>query len=644
MKNKTSLQLYNNNKNNNNNNSDSRYTWIKQFYTTFDLFINDLLQNGVQFYTFTIMFPDNKTKADTLNIIDEVNNQNDNANLYEYGLQSSLTGDFIERGSPLSPDDYKNYIKNGSIQFLDFLNNIELIEFSYMSVEYTKPNKEGYIMPHYHCLIGVRSIIGRNPVLGLQINKMLFEWYKDIQFREVKNMHDIRTAFNYVVKEHNFKDHYIGFYKSEQLNFITSKMFDDMDCLSYLIRNFEDGIITDESRDFNSLVNIKVFPKNKYKSINHNGMLNDSTQKNIVIYLFNLYFKLNDIVIFNNNMHIKDKYSKFTWGFHKNLEYLKDNYLEIISFLKFKFPMQLENVDLQSIIYNELNNAFKLIEQVPNLLLHDKIHYNIIEFTDGLYFIDMDYFLCFYKDNIKSILKDNPVGLKVYKRYNTSFRKLSKPELWFSMLSKNESLNTQDKIEEFSTHIGRYIQSTLIEDKKNRSLFIKGESNTGKTELVANILIEAKGKENIGNINNSTTFAFENTMNKTLIMSDEFEYKLENRSNIIKMLTNELLSINRKYKSHTQLFKNQAPVIFISNKIDSTNLMLSDAAFINRMIVYELNHIINSIAEADINKSRDTLKKEIPSIIVYCNKLFYKSVKSNKNKRLIIKEIYKLLN
>lgn len=312
---------------------DSKYTWIRQFYTAFDLFINDLLQNGVQFYTFTIMLTDNKVKSDVFKIINEVNDINTNTN----ELQSSLTGDFVERGSPLSSNDYTNYIKNGSIQFLRFLCNVELIEFTYMSVEYTKPNKEGYIIPLYHCLIGVRSIIGKNPFLSLQINKMLFEWYRDIQFREVKHMHDIKTAFKYIVKEHNFKNHYIGFYKSEQLNLITAKMFDDMDQLNYLIRNFEDGIITDESRDFRSLVNIKSFNNNKYKYVNHNLI---SHSFDISMFLLNLYFQLKgSVTVKGNIMSEKEK-----------LNFLKDNCSEIISFLKMKFPMQLENVNLQNII------------------------------------------------------------------------------------------------------------------------------------------------------------------------------------------------------------------------------------------------------------------------------------------------------
>ena len=112
----------------------------------------------------------------------------------------------------------------------------------------------------------------------------------------------------------------------------------------------------------------------------------------------------NEIIVNNGKLFKKSENTQQTWVFYHKLEFLKDNYRDICLTLQNKYKFQLEGVDLYDLMLSDLNTAYAQIKQTPNLIIHDIIHYNIIEFKDGLYFMDEDYFFNYYKNkNIKAL-------------------------------------------------------------------------------------------------------------------------------------------------------------------------------------------------------------------------------------------------
>ena len=118
----------------------------------------------------------------------------------------------------------------------------------------------------------------------------------------------------------------------------------------------------------------------------------------------------------------------------------------------------------------------------------------------------------------------------------------------------------------------------------------------------------AMGLQNISIISNAVdNFAFEEVADKKVIISDDFKYinnnKIESSSNLL----------NKK------VYINKIPVMFIFNK-DTNNKMLEDQAFINKLLIYTFTYQI-----LDLNSNiKDILIKELPQIMMYCNKLYLK--------------------
>lgn len=154
-------------------------------------------------------------------------------------------------------------------------------------------------------------------------------------------------------------------------------------------------------------------------------------------------------------------------------------------------------------------------------------------------------------------------------------------------------------------------------------MFIKGVSNSGKTQLLTNTLFNTWGMENISMLTDNSNFTFENiTRMKKLICNDEFEYKKKHRSGLLKLIEGALMAVNRKGETASIEKNITANVLLLGNETLSNREMLKDAAFKNRLDVYTFSQELD-ISEEDILK----IKQEEPKIIIHCNKLFFKDVK-----------------
>jgi hypothetical protein len=167
-------------------------------------------------------------------------------------------------------------------------------------------------------------------------------------------------------------------------------------------------------------------------------------------------------------------------------------------------------------------------------------------------------------------------------------------------------------------------------------LYIYGASNTKKTTLIIKPLISFFGRDNIGFIINVKNFKFQDLINKMLVLGDEFKYNSLNSSEYLKLFSGEELIVEKKYhKEHVKL--DSLPTILVSNnRIFDKNIMIQES-FTNRM--EEIEFFKNNNDDFFLIENIDTeLKKEEPSILIYCNKVFFNEFfNSNKEKNKITK-------
>jgi hypothetical protein len=169
-------------------------------------------------------------------------------------------------------------------------------------------------------------------------------------------------------------------------------------------------------------------------------------------------------------------------------------------------------------------------------------------------------------------------------------------------------------------------------------LYIKGESNTRKSTLIAKPLIGFFGIENVGFINYSSNFKFQDLIGKKLGIFDEFKYEPKMIQEYLKLFSGEVTISDQKY-SHNHKTIEDLPIIIISNNtIDEKNQTLKKAID-NR--IFEIEFKKNLIENENLNKTNineeidKTLKKEEASIIVYCNEIFFKKKYKNKQRSKI---------
>ena len=167
---------------------------------------------------------------------------------------------------------------------------------------------------------------------------------------------------------------------------------------------------------------------------------------------------------------------------------------------------------------------------------------------------------------------------------------------------------------------------------KKSTLFIHGQSNTGKTTLVSDIFSRYFGPENIGSIINAKNFKWQDLIGKVLGLIDEGRYNSSMSSDLLKITGQENIIVEKKYSKEHIVIK-PIPLVILTNILFEDKDILIDEALKNRLYIIEF---INKISKESIKNSfefKKKLKDEEASIIIYCNKLFFKT-KENYTKPL----------
>ncbi len=554
----------------------NRKSFNKIFRDELDILIQRFFMDGIQFYGFTI---------DLLFL--KKNNIENWKDVHEY----------IE--------DWINWI--GS--------EIELIEFSYFSIELHKrerlkkrkikksPGNELVVyngldgMPHLHGIIGIRTILGHNDNLDIAIKDIFksFHQHEDIKINKLYQIKDVKKYWNYVIKENNFRFHRFVQYSSH-LNYIKiygsiadlELIYDDNDRYAFELQEWK---------------NSKTCDVSGVKS-------NKPSSKTLIVYLLNLFLWHKNYKINNNKIYQQIPDTKYSWTIIDNTEALKKNNITIFEYLKKIYPQQLDGINTMEIINKDWNSTIEEIIENNQYLSQIEFKKDVLEFKDGMYFINENKF--FYFRNKKNEIDIRMKGKNCCVYFDRSYNNIKKPEIWLKSIEK-----TVVNSENFCIDLARYFHSDALDKLKQKSLLIVGGSNTGKTTLVTNIIVNLFGKENIGMIGKGDNFILEQLEGKDVIIADEFKYSSSNRSSLLKLMGNELDLINKKGLKKYE-FQNKAPVLFMFNS-DLNNLMLNDDAFKNRYIRYEFKHEIKEY----LSNIDEILKKELAQIIIYCNKLYF---------------------
>ena len=490
----------------------------------------------------------------------------------------------------------------------------------------TEENEQGVL--HAHGIIAYRNLTDYNKNISNNILNRLRKYGDDcdVVLKDLNNFKNIKGWIRYL-----HKDKVLVFpplFKSTiTIGEILEKTFTKPYINNYHMRNnfriesdgFNDEVIEFRNFVFDDEVD-DLFPDLKGIMLNKNEL-----NENIFIDLILNYLILKKYFLYNDNIY--EKVDKMLISYKKVgslKEVLFDKFENnIILFFTETFPCQFKGFDFYFLIKTFKNKMESSILKIKNLTTN-KINLNFfyLEFNDGVYDIKNNKFV--QRNNF------NERDSTTIKYYNKSYSRVrhTQPENWIEGIKNAVG---KDNAKDFTT-ICLFIASLFQEkndDIKKNFLYIYGQSNTGKSTFLTKVLTRYYGLENIGNIVNSTNFKFQDILNKLIIIMDEFRYSSSSSSDFLKLLGGEPLLTTQKYnKDHVTIDKNKGFIL-------SNNLFSEKNESVNKALLERL-HIIEFLNVVCYDKSsiNELLKDEEPSIIIFCNKLYF-SYLNKKSKRQI---------
>lgn len=435
---------------------------------------------------------------------------------------------------------------------------------------------------------------------------------------------------------------------------LCNKFIDIKKSWIYLLKEYKDNKNSEIfiiERYFVYFLNIKnVIKINKirikYENILGREDKNYKYDTKTFIFLIDYYLMMNDLFIYENNIYKKIENSMISFKKTTNINEIYDNFKDILMYFKTNFSFHFDNFNIIDFLGSNLINKEDKIKRLVDFTSYKiKPDYNIMEFTDGVYFINNNKFLrkdkFLIKNNIslENFLNENKNS--TIKHYNFSFNNLSEPKKWLEGLEKilrfKEIKTKKDKIlnlfqqnedaKWLLIYIAYIFHYSTNELKKKSTLYIWGQSNTGKTTMIINPLINYFGKENVGLMSNNKNFEFQHIEKKKLIILDEFDFSKVNIDNFKKLLSGELLLSEKKNKD--PIILEHTPIIISSNQNPEYNLNMFDKTPITNRLkaIHFKNQILENEQENDI---KEQILREEAKIIVYCNRVYFNWIKKEK--------------
>lgn len=534
----------------------------------------------------------------------------------------------------------KNEIKTKIIELEDKIESIEMLSWYNVT---TEKNKRGSF--HIHIIVAIKSLIGFNDLILNNIKIFLTNNYeKDVKIDVCWNFINLKKAWRYLYKDYEIKNQKkIKTSKATESKINIIKVGKEETEWFLKINSIKESEIKIKEikktgkRDYTFLKGVKIEEKN----------YNDRQ----LIFLWEYFLLINNIVIYNNKLFIKIETSMISYKEFSSIEFLYENISKIFLFFKKEFPFQFKNFD-------ELNFISKFVRNKEDKIIRLKeftsrkisFNFNILEFKDGIYsilhnkFVRTNKFEKNYNLNLTNLLTNKEIS--TIKFYNCSFENLKEPTIWLGSIEKVLGLKkrtnnlsdriakyfNEDDIEWLLIYIAYIFHYSTNELNKQNTLYIWGPSNTGKTTLIINLFINYFGKDNIGLISNNKNFEYQHILNKNLLIFDEFDIEKINIENFKKLVSKELILGEKKGKE-PEIIK-PTPVLISSNYNleNKLNVNQSKEAIINRLKVINFKERINkNDMDSNIN---DKIKEEEARIIIYCNRVYFKKIKEGKRSRM----------
>jgi len=391
--------------------------------------------------------------------------------------------------------------------------------------------------------------------------------------------------------------------------------------------------------------------------------------------LFLQYFEANNLYVDQDTIYQEITNTKISVKIFEKIKDLENKYEEITRWMESKFYTSLRNFDwtnlktlyLKKFIDNFLKNPKAFIKPI-------NLNFNFIEFTDGIYIISTNHFIKKNKINLEnnqtiinpkqdiyylfteSLIKKNWKTTAYWPKTYNNLNKI--PTTWLKFLSdritqpfhiidKNNnttiSIQPPNIVNNFCIDFAKFFNTENIlkaKGKQDLTTFISGPSNTLKTTLTAHLLKQFYGMANIGMMTKSDNFAFEDILagKKKIIVDSEFviEPKLLNEfKDVISGDYNR--KYGRKFLSADTIIE-PLPVLLNSNEDLKSQLQrklydwpIEDVKAIENRITKEFffrNPVHWSSEEYQFYSN--VLSQELPSIIIYCNRLALRAQKKIK--------------
>jgi len=269
--------------------------------------------------------------------------------------------------------------------FLNYIgSNIELIEFCYFSIEIPerspkwqkKEKKFSQGLPNIIGIFGVRSMIGVNKFLITELKNLFILNFHDVEVNWLSKKKEIKRFFNHVTKQKNFRFHRFVNYSS-----FFSEMYAN---IANQETNFEDQQSFGQVNHFIS------------KTMHVSGLMSKKlNEKSLIIYFIGIFFYEKGLRLHENKIYSRVTGFRFCWEYYCDLDFINKNYTIIFDFIKQLYPQQLNDFNITGLILNSWNLTINQIKKnnsfIPQIVNFDRV----IEFRDGIFFINEKKFVCF---------------------------------------------------------------------------------------------------------------------------------------------------------------------------------------------------------------------------------------------------------
>ena len=294
----------------------------------------------------------------------------------------------IELPNSIKENNFWEEVHKHVEEFINYVGfSVELVEFCYFSIEVegitpkwqikkSSLNSAKKNTAYLRGIIGVRSLFGKNKLFLYEIMEVFNLSFFEVELKWLSSISEVKESWIFVIKQKNFKFH-------------TFVNYSDLYPIVY-------GEIADDELRFEGL---SAFGQENHfisETMNVAGIQKKSpTKKEKVLYLINLYMIHYGFVVFEDNFFEKINNSKISWQLVYNFVDMKNRIQQVFEEVKSLYPQQLAGFNFMDLMLTDIDSIFSMIKKnnclVPRIIFCD----NVIEFKNGLFFLESQKFFDF---------------------------------------------------------------------------------------------------------------------------------------------------------------------------------------------------------------------------------------------------------